>query len=137
MSAQHVVNSIAGNLQRKGYAQIAAPDPVAFAMFKQAQGLGRPKLVGVIANTDTPAVSFRRAEAWFKQTMGRSGEGVLLLLVSGAPQNYVSEALKQGHGTLGYGQVVCGVYDTATNSYYLPQGAFNTIHLGWDQELFA
>jgi len=137
MNPQQLVATIAANLQRKGYSQIGAPDPVAFAMFKQAVGLGVPKLVGVISNTDRPATSYARAEPWLRKTMGRSGAGLLLLLVGGSPQSMVNEALAQGSGAMGYGQVVCGLYDTLSNRYYLPQGFGGTYHMGWDQELFG
>ena len=106
-------------------------------MFKQASGLGVPKAVAVIANTDAPNVSFARTAAWFAGIMGRSGAGLLLLAQVGPPQHYINEALGQGHGALGYGQVVCGVYDLSSNTYYLPPGAFGTSHMGWDSEVFG
>ena len=137
MQAQQLLGVLTSNLQQKGYSQIAAPDPVAFAMFKPASGLGVPKLVGVVANTDEPGVTFARAESWFKKTMGRSGAGLLLLVQINPPQSYVLDALQQGRGALGYGQVVCGVYDLSGNAYYLPKGDYDTYHMGWDQELFG
>jgi len=137
MPAEELIQSLAGNLQRKGYSQIAGPSPNSFAMFKQATGLGVPKLVAVLANTDGPSVNFPRVESWFKKTMGRSGAGLLLLALSNPPQSYLSEALGQGRGTLGYGQVVCGVFDLSGSTYYLPKGDYDTYHMGWDQELFA
>ena len=127
---------LAGRLQGKGYSQITGPSPNSLAMFKQATGIGVPKLVAVLGNTDAPSVSFARAESWFKKTMGRSGAGLLLIAISGPPQSYIVEALGQGRSVLGYGQVVCGVYDLSGNTYYLPKGAYD-YHMGWDQELFG
>jgi hypothetical protein len=106
-------------------------------MFKAAGGLGVPRLVGVVANTDEPGVSFGRTQPWFKKTMGRGGAGLLLLVLANPPQGYVLQALKQGHGALGYGQLVCGVFDSARDAYHLPKGAFDAHHMGWDQELFG
>ena len=137
MQAQQLVQVLADRLQQKGYSQIASPDPVAFAMFKPASGFGVPKLVGLVSNTDEPGVTFARAEPWFKKTMGRSGAGLLLLAQLGPPQNYVLKTLQEGRGALGYGQLVCGVYDLSGNAYYLPKGDFDTYHMGWDQELFG
>ena len=137
MQAERLLGVLASNLQQKGYSQIAAPAPVAFAMFKPASGLGVPKLVGVAANTDDPGVNFARAEPWFKKTMGRSGAGLLLLALIDPPQGYVLKTLQQGSGALGYGQLVCGVYDLSGNAYHLPKGAYDTYHMGWDQELFV
>jgi len=137
MQAEQLLGALANNLQRKGYSPIAGPPPIAFAMFKPAAGLGVPKLVGVVANTDEPSVTFARAEPWLKKTMGRSGAGLLLLLQLNPPQSYVAKTLQQGHGALGYGQLVCGVYDLSANAYYLPKGAYDTYHMGWDQELFG
>lgn len=137
MQAAELVQTLASNLQGKGYTQIAGPSVNSFAMFKQATGFGVPKLVAIVANTDMPNTNFTRADPWFKKIMGRSGAGLLLLVLSNPQQNYVSDALKQGHGVLGYGQVVCGVYDLSQNTYYLPKGAVDTYHMGWDQELFT
>jgi len=137
VQAERLLGVLASNLQQKGYSQIAAPSPVAFAMFKPAAGLGVPKLVGVVANTDQPDVNFARAEPWFKKTMGRSGAGLLLIAQLSPPQSYVLKALQQGSGALGYGQLVCGVYDLSGNAYHLPKGAYDTYHMGWDQELFG
>jgi len=137
MEASQLVGVLSENLQGKGYSQIAAGDPVGFAMFKQASGLGVPKLVGVAGNTDRPGSTFARAEAWFKKTMGRSGAGLLLIVLGNASPGFIAEALQQGKGALGYGQVVCGLYDTSRDTYYLPQGFGGTYHMGWDQELFG
>lgn len=137
MQAQQLVQVLAGRLQQKGYSQITSLPPVAFAMFKPPSGFGDSKLVGLVANTDEPGVTFARAEPWFKKTMGRRGAGLLLLAQLGPPQSYVLKTLQQGRGALGYGQVVCGVYDLSGNVYYLPKGDYDTYHLGWDQELFG
>jgi hypothetical protein len=137
MQAEQLLGALASNLQPKGYSPIAGSSPIVFAMFKPASGLGVPKLVGVVANTDEPGVTFARAEPWFKKTMGRSGAGLLLLAQVNPPQSYVSKTLQQGHGALGYGQLVCGVYDLSANAYYLPKGAYDTYHMGWNQELFG
>ena len=137
MHAEQLLGTLASNLQQKGYSQIAGPSPLVFAVLKPASGLGVPKLVGVVANTDDPGVTFARAEPWFKKTMGRSGAGLLLLALVSPPKSYVSKTLQQGQGALGYGQLVCGVYDLAANAYYLPKGAYDTYHMGWDQELFG
>ena len=87
MQANQLLGMLASNLQQKGYSQIAGPSPVVFAMFKPVAGLGVPKLVGVVANTDAPSVTFARAEPWFKKTMGRSGAGLLLLAQLNPPQH--------------------------------------------------
>ena len=137
MQAEQLLEVLASNLQQKGYSRIAGPSPVNFAMFKPAAGFGVPKLVGVVANTDEPSVTFVRAESWFKNTMGRSGAGLLLLAQLNPPQSYVVKTLQQGCGALGYGQLVCGVYDLSGNTYYLPKGYGDTYHMGWDQELFG
>jgi hypothetical protein len=137
MQAEQLLEVLTSNLQQKGYSRIAGPSPVVFAMFKPAAGFGVPKLVGVVANTDEPGVTFARAESWFKKTMGRSGAGLLLLAQLNPPQSYVLKTLQQGRGALGYGQLVCGVYDLSGNAYYLPKGDYDTYHMGWDQELFG
>ena len=137
MQTEQLLRVLVSNLQQKGYSRIAAPSPVVFAMFKPAAGLGVPKLVGVVANTDEPGVAFARTEPWFKKTMGRSGAGLLLLAQFNPPQSYVLKTLQQGRGALGYGQVVCGAYDLSGNAYYLPKGDYDTYHMGWDQELFG
>ena len=137
MQAAQLLNTLASNLQQKGYSQIAAPSPMALAMFKAAAGFGVPKLVGVVANTDDPGVNFSRAESWFKKTMGRSGAGLLLLAQVSPPQNYILKTLQQGRGALVYGQLVCGVYDLTGDSYYLPKGDYDTYYMGWDQEIFG
>lgn len=137
MQAEQLIQVLASNLQQRGYSRIAGPSPVAFAMLKPAAGLGVPRLVGVVANTDEPSVSYARAESWFKKTLGRSGAGLLLLAQLNPPQSYILTTLQQGRGALGYGQLVCGVYDLSGNAYYLPKGAFDTYHMGWDQELFG
>jgi hypothetical protein len=129
--------ALIARLQAKGYSQIAGASPIALAMFKPASGLSVPKLLGVVGNTDTPSVSFSRVEPWFLKSMGRAGAGLLLLTVGNPSRGYVDEALGLGSGMLGYGQVVCGVYDLASGSCHLPKGAFDTHHMGWDQELFA
>jgi hypothetical protein len=136
MRVEQLLGALASNLQRKGYSPIGGPSPVAFAMVKPASGLGVPKLVGVVSNTDEPGVTFARTGSWFKKTMGRSGAGLLLLVQVNPSQGYLAEALQQGHGALGYGQLVCGVYDLSANVYYLPKGAYDAYHMGWDQELF-
>jgi hypothetical protein len=136
MLAERLLQVLASNLQPKGYSRIAGPPPVSFAMFKPAAGLGVPKLVAVVANTDDPGVTFARTEPWFKKTMGRSGAGLLLLAQLNPPQSYVLKTLHQGTGVLGYGQLVCGVFDLSGNAYHLPKGAFDTYHMAWNQELF-
>lgn len=137
MQAQQLLEVLASNLQQKGYSRLVAPPPVAFAVFKAAGGFEVPKLVAVVANTDEPSVTFTRTEPWFKKTVGRSGAGLLLLAQLSPPQSYVLGTLQQGRGTLGYGQLVCGVYDLSGNRYFLPKGDYDTYHMGWDQELFG
>jgi hypothetical protein len=131
-----VVSRVTGNLQRKGYSRINGPVPAALAMFRQASGLGVPKLV-CVANTTSPEQAFANYEAWFRQVMGRSGAGLLLIVLNGPGDTAVAQALSQGRGVLGYGQVVCGVYDQSRDAYYLPKGDFDTYHMGWDQEILA
>lgn len=128
---------LAGNLQGKGYSQIASPAPVVFAMTKPAAGLHDSKVVAVVANTSSPSDTFAQVEAWLKKAMGRRYAGIVLLAQVSPPQSYLAEALGLGGGAFGYGQLVCGVYDLARNSYHLPRGAYDTYHLGWDQELFG
>jgi hypothetical protein len=132
-----VFSRVTGNLQRKGYVQIAGPSPNALAMFKQASGLGVPKLVCVVSNTSPASATFAQYESWFKQIMGRSGAGLLLLVQGNLSDGAIAQALSLGSGALGYGQVVCGMYDPSRDAYYLPQGAFGTYHLAWDQEILA
>jgi hypothetical protein len=134
---QQFLGSLMGNLQRKGYTQLAVGSPFVLAMLKQAEGLSGPKLVGVIANTDAPGDSYNRVHDWALKAIGRSGAGVLLLATNRPPQSYINEALGQGSGALGYGQLVCGVYDVGSNTYYLPKGVMGNYHLGWDHELFG
>jgi hypothetical protein len=96
MQAEQLLEVLASNLQQKGYSRIASPSPVAFAMFRPAAGLGVLKLVGVVGNTDEPAVTFARAESWFKKTMGRNGAGLLLLAQVSPPQSYHSPGAAAG-----------------------------------------
>ena len=134
---QQFLGGLMGHLQRKGYTQLAVGDPFVLAMLKQAEGLSGAKLVGVVSNTDSPSVSFKRVRDWAVKTMGRAGAGVLLLATVRPPDSYINEALRQGSGALSYDQLVCGVYDVATNAYYLPKGPMGNYHLGWDHELFG
>jgi len=132
-----VLSRVSGNLQRKGYSQIAGPSANAVAMFKQASGLGVPKLVCIVSNTAPAAATYARYEAWFQQIMGRSGAGLLLLVQGNLGDAVIAQALELGRGALGYGQVVCGMADPLRDAYYLPRGDFGTYHMGWDQEILA
>ena len=131
-----VFSRVTGNLQRKGYSQVAAP-PSAVGMFKPASGLGVPKLVCMVSNTDPASATFASYQGWFRQLIGRSGAGLLLVVQGGLRDADIAQALALGHGALGYGQVVCGVCDPARDAFFLPKGDFGTYHMGWDQEILA
>jgi hypothetical protein len=45
--------------------------------------------------------------------------------------------VQKGYAQIAVPSIVCGVYNLSGNSYSLPEGDYDTYHMGWDQELFG
>jgi hypothetical protein len=121
-------------LTKKGYIEVRPPGNHEIAMMKQTFGGTIPKIIAILNATKTtnnPQTLYQRHEEWFKKILGNTGAGILLFVYIKPSNSIINEALELGKGMLGYGQVVAGVYDLASNQYWMSD------HMGWPDEIFG
>ena len=126
--------NVQNRLSKKGYIEVRPPDPNEIALMKQTFGGTIPKVIAirdVTRTTDTPLTIYNRHQEWFKKLLGNTGAGIILFAYIQPSNQVINEALELGKGMLGYGQVVAGVYDLASNQYWMSD------HMGWPDEIFG
>jgi hypothetical protein len=116
-------------LSQKGYAPLPPASPLDVAFFKH----GALNLPYVIAAVDTGHVSntateiFQRLEPWFRQLIGRTGAGVLLVIHPTTPPITTVEEIQK----LGNSQLIAGVHDLHSGKHWLSN------ILNWEQEIYG
>ncbi|QBR84752.1 hypothetical protein E3983_10540 [Legionella israelensis] len=120
-------------LANKGYTEVRPAPPMELGFLKQTMGGLIPKVIAFINathSTDMPTETFKRSMPWFKNLLGNNGAAVLIYIYWQPSAALVNEVMQLGKGSLGYGQVVAGVYDLSSNQYWMSD------HMGWPNEIF-
>jgi hypothetical protein len=114
-------------LEKKGYVEIGAVQPIDLAFLK-ASAFGN-RVLGVIdtsQGTDSPTQMLQGTEKWFEKLHGKVGTGCLLFLYHGEPP---PRTLKEIHEMGGY--MTVGAHDLHSGQHWL------AMHHGFEQEIYG